>query len=209
MKITLFGSTGRTGRQILSHALSACHLVTAIARRPRAEFESHPQLRIVIATVDDQAAVRAAIQGCDAVMSAIGAPLSRDVTSVHEDSGRAILTAMQAEAISRLVVVTSGGTNPHHDPNLPFMFAQVFKRMYINIYEDQMRLEQRIMASDRDWTIIRPPQLTDDKLDTYYRTAEAYAIAGGNSIGRADVAHFMLHVLDDPSTYRKAYAVAR
>ena len=209
MKITLFGATGRTGRQILSQALAEGHLVTAVGRSPRAVFEPHPQMQIAVAAFDDQVAVRAAMHGCDAVLSAVGAPLSRAVTSVHEDSARAILRVMQAETIRRLVVVSSGGTNPQHDPNLPFVFEQVFKRLFINIYHDQIRMEQHIMASDRDWTIIRPPQLTDDVLDTRYRTAEAYAIAGGNSVSRADVAHLMLRVLDDPSAYRKAYAIAR
>ncbi len=209
MKITLFGATGRTGRQVLSQAIAGGHVVTAVARSPHAAFEPHPQLRIAIATFDDPAAVREAIQGCDAVMSAVGAPLSRSATSVHEDSARAILTAMQAEAISRLVVVSSGGANPHHDPNLPFVFEQVFKRLFINIYNDQIRMEQRILASELDWTIVRPPQLIDDVLDTRYRVAEAYAIAGGNQASRSDVAHLMLRVLDDPNTYRKAFAIAR
>jgi putative NADH-flavin reductase len=208
MKIVIFGATGRTGQYLLTQALDREHTVTAVARHPEAITLRHEHLRVVSGLFDQPETIDAAISGQTAVLSAVGAPMSRAATCVHADSARSIVAAMGRAGVRRLICVTSGGTNPQHDPNLPFIFEQVFKRMFANIYQDQIAMEQIVMASDTDWTIVRPAALTDGPAIGYCRVAEAYAIRGGNQTPRADLADFMLKQLDDPTYIRKAVALA-
>jgi hypothetical protein len=64
----------------------------------------------------------------------------------------------------------------------------VFKRIFANIYQNQMAMEIIAMASDTDWTIVPPAALTDGPATGRCRVAEGYAILGGNHTPRADLA---------------------
>jgi uncharacterized protein YbjT (DUF2867 family) len=69
-------------------------------------------------------------------------------------------------------------------------------------------MEDVVRASDLDWTISRPPKLTDKPLTGQYRTALDRNIRGGFSISRADVAHHMLAMLGQPATIHRVVGVA-
>ena len=204
MKIVIFGATGRTGQYLVKQALERGHLVTAVARHPEAISLRNDRLSVVRGHFDQPETIDAAVIGQSAVLSAIGAPMSRAATSVHADSARSLVAAMGRVRVRRLICVTSGGTNPQHDPDLNLFFEQVFKRIFANIYQDQMAMEKIVMASDTDWTIVRPAALTDGPATGRCRVAEAYAIRGGNQTPRADLADFMLNQLESPMFIRKA-----
>jgi len=208
MNIVIVGATGKTGRQLVAQALERGHQVTAVARRPEAVDTRHERLTVVRGDFADQSSIEAAVRGQAAVLSAVGAPMSRAATTIHADSARSLVAAMLTVDVSRLICVTSGGTNPEHDPNLPWLYENVFKQMYINIYRDQMAMEKVVMVSPVDWTIVRPAGLTDGPATGRCRTAEGYAIRGGNQTPRADLAAFMLDQLDGPDNIRKAVALA-
>ena len=76
------------------------------------------------------------------------------------------------------------------------------------VYDDMARMEERIRSSGLDWTIVRPPRLTDKPATGRYRTALNLSVRGGYTIGRADLAGAILTLLDDPSTIRAAVGIA-
>jgi hypothetical protein len=59
-----------------------------------------------------------------------------------------------------------------------------------------------------DWTVVRPPQLTNKPFTGRYRTAYGRNIRGGWSVPRADVAHLMLRVLEQPETIKQTIGIA-
>jgi putative NADH-flavin reductase len=69
-------------------------------------------------------------------------------------------------------------------------------------------MEDALIESAVDWTIVRPPRLTNGSLTGAYRIARGHNLRHGLSISRADVAHFMLRALDDPTTIRQIIGVA-
>jgi putative NADH-flavin reductase len=69
-------------------------------------------------------------------------------------------------------------------------------------------MEDTLHESGLDWTIVRPPKLTDKELTADYRTAFEQNVRGGFSISRADVAHFMLRTLERPETVRRTIGIA-
>src|SRR5690349_19443574 len=212
MRITIFAATGGIGRAALEQAVDAGHQVTAVVRNPKALTRPVPAVTADLSDPDPEA-LRRAVAGADAVLSGLGPRRARDA-GITAPGTRAIVDAMRKTGARRIVVVSAapvgtvaspGRPNPpKHDPGDGFFmrhlgapFAGALFRAH---YADLALMEDMLRASDLDWTISRPPKLTDKALTGIYRTAHGQNIRGGFSISRADVAQHMLRVLDEPES---------
>lgn len=220
MKLTIFGATGGIGRHLLDQAITAGHDVTAVARNPA---KLHRDVRSVTAdlTDPDPAALRAAVEGADAVLSAFG-PRSRSDTGITAPGTRAIVTAMQATGVRRIVVVSAAPVSttpspgrpnpPKHDPGegplMRYLGTPIGRRILGRHFADLAAMEDVLRDSGLDWTVVRPPRLTDHPVSGAYRTAFNQNLRGGGLVSRADVAHYMLRALDDPETIKQAVGIA-
>ena len=209
MRITVFGATGHIGGEVVRQAADAGHEVTAVVRSVLAD----PPGGVEVARVPDLTVVEAllpVVEGADAVVSGIGPRGPRQVT-VASSTGAAILRALEKTGVRRFVAVTAAplAPAPPGDSLGNRITYSVFGRLLRGIYGDLARLEDLMRASDTDWTIVRPPNLTNRPLTGRYRTALDANVPRGRSIGRADVAHCMLATLDDPTTIHHALGVAR
>lgn len=209
MKLTIFGATGATGAQLVSQALTAGHEVTAVVRDP-ARMSSRPsdQLRIVLADVLDPASILPSLDGAEAVLSAIG-PRDTGPTTISEDSVRAIVTAMQKADVKRLLTVSGSVVT---DDGLDFLMKRVIfplVRMKLRyVCADMRKAEALVRASGLDWTIMRPPTLTDKPARGQYRTALDRNLPHGTTLSRADLAAIMIKLISDPASVRHAICVA-
>jgi putative NADH-flavin reductase len=220
MKLTIFAATGGVGRQLLEQAVAAGHDVTAVARNPRRLTR---QVRTFTTDLGaaDPAALEHAVAGADAVLSGLG-PHSNADAGVTAPGTRSIVAAMRATGVRRIVAVSAapvgtvaspGNPNPpKHDPGDGFFMRYLFSRIaaarFGKVYDDLALMEDILRDSGMDWTVIRPPQLTDKPLTGSYRTAVGQNLRGGLSVPRADVAHFMLAVLGQPETIGQALGIA-
>lgn len=220
MKLTIFAATGGVGRQVLEQAVAAGHDVTAVVRNPK---NLSRQVRVVAADMaaPDPAALESAVETADAVLSGLG-PRSNSDAGIASLGTRAIVQAMQAAEVRRIVVVSAApvGTVPSpgrpkpqkHDPGDGFfmrhMFSHVAGAAFGKVYADLAHMEDLLVDSDLDWTAVRPPRLTNKPLTASYRTASGQNIRGGWSVSRADVAHLMLRVLDQPETIKQTIGIA-
>ena len=75
MKVLVFGATGGTGRALVEQALEQGHAVTAFARDPAKVRSAHRNLTVAQGNMLDANSVEAAVQGQDAVLSALGTSL--------------------------------------------------------------------------------------------------------------------------------------
>lgn len=223
MRLAIFGATGGIGGQLLAQALAAGHQVTAIVRTPDKLTPRQSGLRVVKADLEaaDPAVLESALAGVDAVLSGVG-PRPMATIGVAEYGTMAIVRAMQATGVRRIVVVSAAPIStvaspgrplpPAHDPGEGFLmrhlltpFAQaVFHERYI----DLARMEDVLRASGLDWTILRPPRLTNGPFSGHYRTAVGQNLRGGVTVSRADVAHAMLEAAGDSSTIRRELGIA-
>ena len=220
MKLTIFGATGGIGRQILEQAIAAGHDVTAVVRSPK---NLSRKVRTVIADLaaPDPAVLESAVEGAEAVLSGLGPrPLSE--TGIASRGTRAIVAAMKATGVRRIVVVSAapistvpspGRSNPpKHDPGDGFFMRHLLgpltKAALRKPYADLALMEDILRDSGLDWTVVRPPRLTDKPLTGIYRTAYGQNLRRGLFISRADVAHLMLTVLEQPETIKQAIGIA-
>jgi putative NADH-flavin reductase len=221
MKLTIFGASGGIGGQLVTRAAAAGHDVTAVVRHQR---PLPARARVVVADLaaPDPAVLESAVRGADAVLSALG-PRSASDVGVASQGTRAIVEAMQAASVRRIVVVSAApiGTvpspgrprPPRHDPGDGFfmrnLFSPLVKAALRKSYADLALMEDVLADSGLDWTVIRPPRLTDGPLTGAYRTATGQNLRRGFLVSRADVAHLMLRVIGQPGTAKQVIGIAR
>jgi putative NADH-flavin reductase len=210
MRLTIFGATGATGNCLVAQALAAGHDVTAVVRDPtRLKVPAHARLHVVTADVTDPVAITPTVDGADAVLTALG-PRGTGPTSISEDSTRSIIEAMEKCGARRLITVSGSIVDDAGDG---FFMHRVMKplarRTFLrNVSADMRRAEDVVHSSNLDWTIFRPPRLTDKPASGSYRTAIDRNPPRGLTISRADLAAEMLQHLDDPATCRKHVFIA-
>lgn len=202
MNIALFGATGGTGLQVLMQALGQGHSVRALARDPSKLPTGLAGLVAVPGDVLDPTAVRACLQGSDAVVCVLG---TRGGEPIEARGTRTLVAAMADLGVRRLVAVTSLGVGDSKD-QIPLFFKimmQIGLRKIMAAKEDQ---ERTIMESDLDWTIVRPGGLTDGPRTGVYASGLDKSIQA-RRISRADVADFVLKQLDDDRFLHRTPAV--
>ena len=219
MKIAIIAATGGIGQQALRQA-AADHDVTAIVRDPSRLAVPVPAVTVDLAAADPSA-LAGALHGADAVLSCLGRR-SRTDAGVTWHGTEAIVEAMRAAGVRRIVAISAGpiGTvpspqrprPPRHDPGdgliVRSILSPLVKAALRRPYADLARMEDVLRGSELDWTVLRPPRLTNGPLTGKYRTAYGRNVRHGVRISRADVAGFMLQALDEPDTIGQIVAVA-
>ncbi|MFM9369301.1 NAD(P)-dependent oxidoreductase [Streptomyces sp. Da 82-17] len=212
MKLTVFGATGGIGQEVVKQALAAGHQVTAVVRDPARLTVTGDALDVFRSDLRDAEALREAVEGRDAVLSGLGARSNADArTGIAARLTRPVLRALDATGTRRFVAVTAGPLAPEPDDQ-KFLHRSVvvplINKVLKPVYDDLKAMEAEVRSSATDWTFVRPPKLLDRPLTGTYRTALNVNLRGGSTIGRADVAHAMLALSDDPATVKQGVSVA-
>jgi putative NADH-flavin reductase len=220
MRLVIVAATGGIGQELLEQSIGAGHDVTAVVRDPTRLSRPASSVAVDLSHPDPDT-LKIAVNGCEAVLSGLG-PRSKSDTGIASTGTAAIVDAMQATGTRRLVVVSAApiGTvpspaHPHpprHDPGDGFfmrhLFAPLTKSALRSQYRDLAAMEAIVGDSGLDWTIVRPPRLTDRRRTGRYRTAYGHNLRRGFLISRADVADLMLRVISDPGSIHQVVGVA-
>ncbi|MER5340783.1 NAD(P)-dependent oxidoreductase [Streptomyces mirabilis] len=209
MKLTVFGATGGIGQEIVRQALDSGHQVTAVVRDPTRLTVTGAGLEVFRADLTDPQALRPAVAGRDAVLSGLGARTRKDA-GIATRLTRTVLGAMEAEGVRRLLVVSAGPVGP--DPEGAAFVDRAARGLVSlilkDVYADLAAVEGELARSATDWTVVRPPRLQNKPANGSYRTVVGGFPLKGRFIGRADVAHAMLAMINDPGTVKQGVGVA-
>jgi putative NADH-flavin reductase len=208
VKVLVFGATGATGRELVRQALEHGHSVRAFVRDPDKFGTGHADLDLVVGDVTDLASVERAVQGSDAVASALGSGSSLGSHPALTEGIRNIIRAMDLTGVRRFVYLSMlGVAGSGRQLGLVDRYI-VLPLLLRNVAADHAREEALIMRSALDWVIVRPPRLTNGPYTGKYLSGED---VGGRtflaSISRADVADFIVKQLTDDRYVRKTPAV--
>ena len=209
-KVTVVGSTGPTGQELVRRAILAGHEVTAVARRPEAVEYSHPHLRTAEADVLDPEWSGEELAGSDAVLSAIGSRQMAKPTHVYSQGTASIIGAMQRTGVKRLIGITALPLEPDcYKSGLERQVVHpLLETFYGGGYQDMRRMEEELERSPIEWTVFRPPRLRNRRPKGNYRTAVGERLPAAWSLPRADLADAMLAAIDDERLVRQAVAIA-
>jgi putative NADH-flavin reductase len=201
MKLFVIGATGRTGREIVEQALARSHHVTAFVRSPESITLKNERLTVLKGNAMDENQLFNAMQNHDAVLSALGPRKPFKPSSLLYDSALATTRAMNRSGVKRLLVLSAAA----HFPGIPNRIVSLILR---NHMRDSRAMEQVVQASGLDWTIARPPRLTEEDYTTY-RSREDAAPKMGFSLSRKAVAAFMLDAIEQRKHFHKIVGIAK
>jgi putative NADH-flavin reductase len=201
MKLFVIGATGRTGREIVEQALDRGYHVTAFVRSPENITLKNERLTVVKGNAMDEKQLFDAMQNHDAVVSTLGPRKVFKPGSILHDSALAITRAMNRAGVKRLVVLSAAA----HFPGIPNRIASFIMR---NHMRDSLAMEEVVQANGLDWTIARPPRLTQEDYTTY-RSREGASPKMGFTVSRKAVAAFMLDAIEQKKHFRKLVGIAK
>jgi putative NADH-flavin reductase len=160
IKITVFGATGRTGRSIISLALTQGMVVTAYAREASALASWEGRIRTVQGTLEDAEGIGRAVEGADAVIIAFG-PRKGGPQVFCANATQIIITAMKDRKVGRLVCITGALIGEQYPTR--GLFYRTMRKLLVrkapHLMLDRDGQETIVMNSGLDWTVFKPPRL--------------------------------------------------
>ncbi|MEI6455150.1 MAG: SDR family oxidoreductase [bacterium] len=203
MHITVFGASGKTGRQTVFQALNQGHKVTAYARNPSSVTIQHKNIEIIQGDILEYDKIREAIAGRDAVICAIGVNMNKPNT-ILSDGTRNILKAMEETGVKRFICMSSAGILGNDGG---FWFGKVIMPLFLkHVFDDKKRQMEVIKESKADWVIVRPVGLTDSPKTGTYKINDD--LPTSRTIPRADVADFMIKLCSNTKYDRQMPAIS-
>ena len=207
MRVLVFGAAGRIGGNIVRIALGHGHDVTAFVHETPMQV-IHERLTTIMGDVCDFAAVNEAVAGKQAVAFVVAQGAGGD-RSLHEDGIANVIHAMAANEVRRLAAVSAAGAFARTDKRLSGKYRALIATTQRGSYDDLEAMELRVMASDLDWTIVRPTGLSDDPPSGTYRISlDGSLLPKASRISRADVAAVVLKALETDTYHRRAVVIA-
>jgi putative NADH-flavin reductase len=208
-KLVVLGANGGIGRQAVEIALKQGHHVTAILRTPAKLTITHPNLVVVEGDIMKPETLEKYLENKDAVISAIGKN-SLKKTTLYSQGSKNLLNAIGKMGPIRVFFISASGleVNPSHNFFIRLATKYILQRLLKNMYADLEKMEKTVKESKLNWTIMRPPKLTNMPFTGHYRFAIDSFLKGGLKISRADLAHYIISNLTNGAIYKKTVEVA-
>ena len=200
-KIAIIGATGRAGSQLLEEALRRGHQVVAIARNP-SKLNGREGVTTKALDAKDSAALKAALAGADAVMSAA------HFATIEPE---AIIEPVKAAGVARLLVVGGAGSLL-----LPSGQRVIDSPDFPEAYKAEASAGVRFLdalrqTSGLEWTFLSPSaEFVEGARSGQYRLGKDDLLIGADGkswITFADYAIAMIDELENPAHSRARFTV--
>ena len=204
MRILLLGASGRTGKLLLEQATEHGHIVHVLVRdKQKIPYQKY-NLSVFEGTPSDKVSLDKAMQGCEAVLSALnisrkyefpwaglrtpGDFLSSTMKNILELSGK--------NNIRRVIFISAWGA-AETKKDLPGWFRWLVDNSSLRYpYRDHERQEELVKNSKIDWTAVRPVFLTNAKDQKEIIVSFDNEPRPHLYLSRRNLAAFMLEVLE-------------
>lgn len=206
MKLLVLGATGGTGLEIIRQGIEHGHSVTAFVRSPERLQTFANRIAVIRGDVLNSTELQRAVDGHDTVLSGFGprVPISKADANLLRQFAVALTTAMLQAKIRRVVVMSTAFL--FKDSIIPP--AHVVGRLFFpDVVADATEMENLFRSSGLDWTIVRPPRLTNKPRSGKYRAREGHLPGFGFTISRADVADFMIKTVPNRASIGKVIGI--
>ncbi len=208
MKVVLFGASGMIGSRVLDELVRRGNTVTAVVRHPE-KVKSSGAVAAIEGDLTDPAAVTAAANSADAVISAYSPPHSEPeeiVGAIHS------LLAGLAQAGVRRLIVVGGAGSLEIAPGVRLVDTPSFPGAWKRIALAHCDVLAVLKQSDFDWTYFSPAALIEPGQRTgKFRLGGTRLLAndhGDSKISAEDYAIALVDELEQPRHVRQQFTAA-
>jgi uncharacterized protein YbjT (DUF2867 family) len=213
MQLAVLGATGRTGVPLVETALQRGHTLTCLVRDRRKAERLLPvengRLKLEVGDVTDAAAIDRTVKGAAAVVDVTG-PVKGGPKRLRSEVVTHLLPALERHAIDRVLFLTGAGVRvPGDAPGVADRAIRgLMSLLQGEILADGQAAVAVLMAAPLDWTIVRAPRLTEAEPRGTIRTAANVGGGTGTTLGRGDLAAFLLDELEQRAWIRQAPVIS-
>lgn len=196
MKLSVLGATGRTGIHVVRLALQEGYDVSVLVRNETTARERLGDVRVVAGDARAPRDVVRAVEGADAVISALG-PVNGSPPDLLHRAATATVTAVRALPRRRLVRLTGAAVwRPGDTPGLVDRLVVGLMSVATPTQLRDSRAGVAVVtdALDVDWTVVRAPRLTDAPARGRWRAVDRVGGGHGTTLPRADLATVLLNL---------------
>ncbi len=194
-RLAVFGITGRTGDALARAAVDRGWTVRGFARPESTITVPTGMVTIVRGNFTDVARVTEIVAGAYAVCCVLG-PRPPYAEAFCAPASKVIIEAMRETGVRRLVCQT-GAMVGEGNRTLAFdWLARTLARRQPAAAGDRIEQERLVQESGLDWTLVKPPRLTDGHARGRVRADPALRVGLLSRISRAEVASFILDAIE-------------
>ncbi len=210
--IAVLGATGKTGRPLVAAALADGHRVRALARsatRAKDLLGTDDHLTVVAGDLTDPTAVSQLVEGADVVIDVSG-PAKGSPPDLRRRGAAALVPAMDAHGVGRLVALTGAGVRIDEDRPRPIdrVVRGVMQVIARDVLRDGAAYLDAVRSSDLEWTVVRAPRLVEADPKGDVRHAPHLGAGTGATLGFADLARYLLDLAIDGGYEHQAPVVS-
>jgi putative NADH-flavin reductase len=202
-RIAILGATGAVGRLVIDRALARGHAVTAQTRDPEKLGDVFDRVRVMKFLPWSESRMPEFVEGQDVVVFALGLDHA-GATTLFSESTRALIAAMQAQGVRRLIAITGVGAGDSRGHGGVFHDWLIYPLFTRQRYLDKNRQEALIQGSALDWTILRPARFVtfgaDGPLQALTRIETNTVL---RKVRREEVADFVVAEIDTAAHLRQ------
>jgi uncharacterized protein YbjT (DUF2867 family) len=192
-RLAILGASGNLGGHLLAGALASGWQVHALTRDPRSIRRANENLTIYKGDLERGEGLESFLSGCRFVVCA--------VTTAHAAACMAqLVKAIGWKKVDRLVYVSwlGVGDSEVQARKATGLLAPLRPLVRRSLYEDVGRAEALLRLSGLPYSIFRTTELTDEPPGQEVAAVTAKSEQLPASVGRADLARFILQTLEDP-----------
>ena len=196
-KIAVIGGTGKSGKYLVAQLIKQGYSCKLLLRNPETFSIKNPLLEIIKGNVLNLDDIRAVIDDCDAVISALGMGTMSNPTSIFSQSTTNIIQTMTEFNLQRYIVLTGLNVDTQFDKKSPkskFATDWMYTNYPLTTADKQMEYEL-LKASNLDWTLVRLPLI--EQTEEKYEVVVSLEDCLGDKISATDLADFLINQLSD------------
>lgn len=169
MRVAVFGATGRVGALVVEALLSRGHEAVGVSRSPPGR--QHPgRYASRVGDMTDSTFIQSVMADCDALIFCIGQRLKSERNLFSKNLSppdirmqivKPIMRVIGSDPTRRFIYLSAFGVGSELRKHA-LLFRMVLRLSSLGAsYEDHDQAERVVRASETNWTIVRPPGLTD------------------------------------------------
>lgn len=177
MKVVIFGANSPTAQLLIKQLSDDPKIeIIGLVRQKTPDLKIRTGITYSTYILNEFGNQDELIQNADVWISFIGASgllKARQVTDLYSASSLKIIQAALRLHPKRVLWISSSGVV--EQPNDGFFFKRILKPLFLkNMYKDMLVMENLITNSELNFTIVRPPYLTNGNKIQKVRSQEFY-----------------------------------